>query len=44
MLRVCPNKLILRVLHEWREPRHGAFQQRNAWSLFNAFAESLKGK
>jgi hypothetical protein len=40
---VCPNKLIPRVLHEWREPRHEAFQSRNVWSLFNAFTEALKG-
>ena len=40
---VCPNKLIPRVLHEWREPRHEAFKPRNAWSLFNAFTEVLKG-
>ena len=40
---VCPNKLIPRVLNEWREPRHETFQPRNAWSLFNAFTEALKG-
>ncbi|MDR3403251.1 MAG: DUF932 domain-containing protein [Chthoniobacter sp.] len=40
---VCPNKLVPRVLHEWREPRHEAFQPRTAWSLFNAFTEALKG-
>jgi hypothetical protein len=40
---VCPNKLIPRVLHEWREPRHEAFQPRNVWSLLNAFTEALKG-
>lgn len=40
---VCPNKLIPRVLHEWREPRHNAFQPRNVWSLFNGFTEALKG-
>ena len=40
---VCPNKLIPRVLHEWREPRHEAFQPRNAWSFFNAATEALKG-
>jgi len=40
---VCPNQLIPRVLHEWREPRHEAFAPRNAWSLFNAFTEALKG-
>jgi hypothetical protein len=40
---VCPNKLVPRVLREWREPRHDAFTPRNAWSLFNAFTEALKG-
>ena len=40
---VCRNKLIPRVLQEWREPRHDAFQPRNVWSLFNAFTEALKG-
>jgi hemin uptake protein HemP len=40
---VCPNKLVPRVLHEWREPFHEAFARRNAWSLFNAFTEALKG-
>jgi hypothetical protein len=40
---VCPNKLVPRVLREWREPRHDVFIPRNAWSLFNAFTEALKG-
>ena len=39
---VCSNRLIPEVLHEWREPRHDAFEGRNVWSLFNAFTESLK--
>lgn len=39
---VCSNRLIPSVLHEWREPRHEAFESRNVWSLFNAFTESLK--
>lgn len=39
---VCSNRLIPSVLHEWREPSHQAFSQRNVWSLFNAFTESLK--
>ncbi|QIF06088.1 DUF932 domain-containing protein [Roseimicrobium sp. ORNL1] len=39
---VCSNRQIPPVLHEWREPRHEAFQGRNVWSLFNAFTESLK--
>jgi len=39
---VCSNRLIPSVLHEWREPRHEAFESRNVWSLFNAFTEALK--
>jgi len=30
------------VLKEWRESRHEQFQERNIWSLFNAFTEALK--
>ena len=30
------------VLEEWRKPRHEEFEPRNAWSLFNAFTESMK--
>jgi hypothetical protein len=40
---VCPNQLIPRILHEWREPRHPEFQPRTVWSLFNGFTEALKG-
>jgi len=39
---VCSNRLIPSVLHEWREPKHEAFQTRNVWSLFNSFTEALK--
>lgn len=39
----CTNRLVPTVLKEWREPRHHVFKQRNAWSLFNAFTEGLKG-
>lgn len=39
---VCSNRLIPSVLHEWREPKHEAFEGRNVWSLFNAFTEALK--
>lgn len=39
---VCANSYIPDVLHEWREPRHDAFEDRNVWSLFNAFTETLK--
>lgn len=34
---------MLDVLSEWREPRHKEFQPRTAWSMFNAFTETLKG-
>ena len=40
---VCSNRLIPSILHEWREPRHSAFDGRSVWSLFNAFTETLKG-
>ena len=30
------------VLEEWRNPRHDEFKKRNAWSLFNAFTETMK--
>jgi hypothetical protein len=39
---VCSNRLIPRVLHEWREPIHDAFAARTVWSLQNAFTEALK--
>jgi len=39
---VCANSYIPDVLHEWRNPRHQAFQQRNVWCLFNCFTEALK--
>ncbi|MEA3210765.1 MAG: hypothetical protein QOE70_3822 [Chthoniobacter sp.] len=39
---VCSNRLIPSVLHEWREPKHEQFQNRNVWSLFNSFTEALK--
>ena len=40
---VCSNRLIPTVLQEWRQPRHPEFEERNVWSLFNSFTESLKG-
>lgn len=39
---VCANSYIPGVLREWREPQHEAFADRNIWSLFNAFTETLK--
>ncbi len=34
---------IPQVLQEWRHPRHDEFAPRNAWSLFNAATEVMKG-
>ena len=40
----CTNRMIPAIVNEWREPRHPeAFTDRTAWSLFNAFTETLKG-
>lgn len=41
--RVISNTQIAKVLQEWRNPRHKAFEKRNAWSLFNAYTEVFKG-
>lgn len=42
--RVLPVTKLPRVLAEWRAPRHQEFaEDRNAWRLFNAFTEVLKG-
>ena len=36
--------MIPAIVKEWREPRYPeAFSDRTAWSLFNAFTETLKG-
>ncbi len=37
------NRMIPAIIKEWREPSHPEFQDRSAWSLFNAFTEVLKG-
>jgi len=39
---ICTNRLIPAVLHEWREPRHPEFQERDVWSLFNSFTSAMK--
>ena len=36
------NTQIPDVLEQWRDPAHECFQERNAWSLFNAFTEITK--
>lgn len=39
---IGPLKLV-DVVKEYREPRHGEFRPRTAWSLMNAFTEVAKG-
>lgn len=39
---ITPTQLV-DVLEEWRKPSHTDFHPRNAWSLFNACTEVMKG-
>jgi len=39
----CTNNHIKRVVDQWESPTHPEFKPRNAWSMFNAFTEVLKG-
>jgi hypothetical protein len=39
---ICGSQ-IPKVLSEWREPRHAAFQPRTVWSWFNSLTEHMKG-
>ena len=39
----CNATHIAKVADQWMDPNHPEFQDRNAWSLFNAFTEVLKG-
>jgi len=41
--RVVPVTRVPAVLAEWRKPQHEEFAPRTAWSLFNAYTETLKG-
>lgn len=40
--RVVPASLLPKVLAAWEESRYELFAGRSAWSLFNAFTETLK--
>jgi hypothetical protein len=40
---ILPNRKVPDLLKEWREPHYEEFSGRNAWSLFNAYTEVLKG-
>jgi hypothetical protein len=39
----CTSTQIKRVVNQWHVPNHSEFKPRNAWSMFNAFTEVLKG-
>lgn len=41
---VMANSYVPKVLREWRNPRHREFEDRNVWSLHNAFTEVFKGR
>ena len=39
----CTKTHVMDIVHQWRTPTHDEFKPRNAWSMFNAFTEVLKG-
>jgi len=39
----CKKTDAMDILDQWETPKHPEFEDRNAWSLFNAFTEELKG-
>jgi hypothetical protein len=39
----CKKTDAMDILDQWEKPIHPEFEDRNAWSLFNAFTEELKG-
>ena len=39
--RIVSHLLLPDVIHQWREPSHKEFEDRTAWSLFNAFTHAL---
>jgi hypothetical protein len=39
---VIAPSAVAKVMQEWDQPTHAAFQPRTVWSLFNAFTEVLK--
>ena len=40
----CPNQYLPNIDKEWRKPRHADFNERTAWSLFNAFTQVNRDK
>ena len=41
--RAITTTMVPKVLEQWRAPKHPEFKDRNLWSLYNAFTETLKG-
>ncbi|MCB1100549.1 MAG: DUF932 domain-containing protein [Verrucomicrobiae bacterium] len=41
--RAITATMVPKVLQQWRTPNHPEFSDRNLWSLYNAFTETLKG-
>lgn len=41
--RAITTTMVPKVLEQWRAPNHSEFKDRNLWSLYNAFTETLKG-
>ena len=41
--RAITTTMVPKVLEQWRAPNHPEFRDRNLWSLYNAFTETLKG-
>ncbi len=41
--RAITTTMVPKVLEQWRAPNHPEFSDRNLWSLYNAFTETLKG-
>ncbi len=41
--RAITTTMVPKVLEQWRTPNHPEFSDRNLWSLYNAFTETLKG-
>jgi hypothetical protein len=42
--RAIPASWLPKVIEGWEKPRYPEFQDRTAWSLFNAFTEVLKSR
>ena len=42
--RAITTTMVPKVLAQWRAPSHPEFRDRNLWSLYNAFTETLKGR